>query len=78
MVDKIRSRKEDQAAKPGIATVHGQCMSVAISWVNKKQLAKCVYMVGFPISSHICILVLLFANAAAIKIVTKHTKHMRC
>ena len=28
-------------------------MSVAISWANKKQLAKCTYMVGFPISSHI-------------------------
>ena len=28
-------------------------MSVAISWANKKQLAKCAYMVGFPISSHI-------------------------
>ena len=28
-------------------------MSVAISWANKKQLAKCVYMVGFPIFSHI-------------------------
>ena len=27
-------------------------MSVAISWANKKQLAKCVYMVCFPISSH--------------------------
>ena len=27
-------------------------MSVAISWANKKQLAKCAYMVGFPISSH--------------------------
>ena len=53
MVSKIRSRKADQAAKPGIATVHGQCMSVAISWANKKQLAKCVYMVSFPISSHI-------------------------
>ena len=51
MVSKIRSRKADQAAKPGIATVHGH-MSVAINWANKKQLAKCVYMVGFPISSH--------------------------
>ena len=28
-------------------------MSVAISWANKKQLAKCAYMVGFPIFSHI-------------------------
>ena len=28
-------------------------MSVAISWTNKKQLAKCDIMVGFPISSHI-------------------------
>ena len=28
-------------------------MSVAVSWANKKQLAKCAYMVGFPISSHI-------------------------
>ena len=27
-------------------------MSVAISWANKKQLAKCAYMVGFPIFSH--------------------------
>ena len=51
MVGKIRSRKADQAAKPGIATVHGH-MSVAINWANKKQLAKCVYMVSFPISSH--------------------------
>ena len=52
MVGKIRSRKADQAAKPGIATVHGQCMSVAISWANKKQSAKCVYVVNFPITSH--------------------------
>ena len=28
-------------------------MNVAISWANKKQLAKCAYMVDFPISSHI-------------------------
>ena len=28
-------------------------MSVAISWANKKQLAKCAYMVGFPMFSHI-------------------------
>ena len=28
-------------------------MSVAISWGNKMQLAKCDIMVGFPISSHI-------------------------
>ena len=28
-------------------------MSVAISWANKMQLAKCDIMVGFPISSHI-------------------------
>ena len=28
-------------------------MSVAISWDNKMQLAKCDIMVGFPISSHI-------------------------
>ena len=34
MVGKIRSRKADQAAKPGIATVHGWCMSVAISWAK--------------------------------------------
>ena len=27
-------------------------MSVAISWANKMQLAKCDIMVGFPISSH--------------------------
>ena len=30
-------------------------MSVAISWDNKMQLAKCDIMVGFPISSHIYI-----------------------
>ena len=29
-------------------------MSVAISWANKMQLAKCDIMVGFPISSHKC------------------------
>ena len=29
-------------------------MSMAISWANKMQLAKCDIMVGFPISSHIC------------------------
>ena len=29
-------------------------MSVAISWANKMQLAKCDIIVGFPISSHIC------------------------
>ena len=28
-------------------------MSVAISWANKMQLAKCDIMVDFPISSHI-------------------------
>ena len=28
-------------------------MSVATSWANKMQLAKCDIMVGFPISSHI-------------------------
>ena len=28
-------------------------MSVAISWDNKMQLAKCDITVGFPISSHI-------------------------
>ena len=27
-------------------------MSVAISWANKMQLAKCDIMIGFPISSH--------------------------
>ena len=27
-------------------------MSVAISWANKMQLAKCDIMVGFPIFSH--------------------------
>ena len=27
-------------------------MSVAISWANKMQLAQCIIMVGFPISSH--------------------------
>ena len=27
-------------------------MSVAISWADKMQLAKCDIMVGFPISSH--------------------------
>ena len=32
-------------------------MSVAISWDNKMQLAKCDIMVGFPISSHIYSLV---------------------
>ena len=31
-------------------------MSVAISWANKMQLAKCDIMVGFPISSHIYII----------------------
>ena len=31
-------------------------MSVAISWANKMQLAKCDIMVGFPISSHIFIM----------------------
>ena len=49
---KIHSRKADQAAKPGIATVHGQYMSVAISWAKKVQLAKCDISVGFPKSSH--------------------------
>ena len=53
MVGKIHSRKVDQAAKPGIAAVHGQCMSVAISWAKKVQLAKCNILVGFPKSSHI-------------------------
>ena len=31
-------------------------MSVAISWANKMQLAKCDIMVGFPKSSHIYVL----------------------
>ena len=30
-------------------------MSVAISWANKMQLAKCDIMVGSPISSHIAV-----------------------
>ena len=30
-------------------------MSVAISWDNKMQLAKCDITVGFPIFSHICV-----------------------
>ena len=34
-------------------------MSVAISWDNKMQLAKCDIMVGFPISSHIYIYAIL-------------------
>ena len=38
-------------------------MSVAISWANKMQLAKCDIMVGFPISSHILLLILLVACA---------------
>ena len=38
-------------------------MSVAISWANKMQLAKCDIMVGFPISSHICTLLLLLILA---------------
>ena len=33
-------------------------MSVAISWANKKQLAKCDIMVSFPISSHIFVLLI--------------------
>ena len=37
-------------------------MSVAISWANKMQLAKCDIMVGFPISSHIYGLVLYKAG----------------
>ena len=28
-------------------------MSVAISWANKMQLAKCDIMISFPISGHI-------------------------
>ena len=54
MVGKIRSRKADQSAKPTIATVHGQCMSMAISWANKKQLAKinvCTWLVfQYPVT----------------------------
>ena len=34
-------------------------MSVAISWANKMQLAKCDIMVGFPISSHIYLLLVI-------------------
>ena len=40
MVSKIRSRKVDQSAKPGIATVYRLYMSVAISWAKKVQSAK--------------------------------------
>ena len=35
MVRKTCSRKADQLAKPGNATVHEWYMSVAISWGNK-------------------------------------------
>ena len=37
-------------------------MSVAISWANKMQLAKCDIMVGFPISSHIIIIIYRIAQ----------------
>ena len=57
MVGKIHSRKADQAAKPGIATVHEWCTSVAISWAKKVELAKCDTSVGFPKSSHIYVYV---------------------
>ena len=39
-------------------------MTVAISWANKMQLAKCDIMVGFPISSHIYVATWNFAGLA--------------
>ena len=39
VVYKTHSRKADQSAKPGNATVYGYCMRVAISWANKMELA---------------------------------------
>ena len=44
-------------------------MSVAISWANKMQLAKCDIMVGFPISSHI----LYYMK---VKYITSTNKHL--
>ena len=35
MIDKTRSGKADQSAKPGNATANGQCTNIAISWTNK-------------------------------------------
>ena len=44
-------------------------MSVAISWANKRQFAKCDIMVSFPVSSHKYILslktALLFSSLLA-------------
>ena len=44
-------QKADQSARPVNATVHRQCMSVAISWANKMEQGNCDISVGFPISS---------------------------
>ena len=44
-------RKADQSGRPVYVTVHGQDMSVAISWVNKNRIrhgAKCDILVSFP------------------------------
>ena len=43
-------------------------MSVAISWANKMQLAKCDIMVGFPISSHIMIAIIRMALHIIIRV----------
>ena len=63
-------------------------MSVAISWANKKQLAKCVYMVGFPISSHnyykslywmvIVVMILVMIGFWKIKLITLITVSNNC
>ena len=37
MVGKSHSTKTDQLAKPGNATVNGQCISVAINWANEME-----------------------------------------
>ena len=45
---KFCSRKAGQLAMAGNDTVHGQCMSVGISWSDKLELAKYDNLVGFP------------------------------
>ena len=47
-------------------------MSVAISWDNKMQLAKCDILVGLPISSHMYVLLYMLLNDETLFMLTPY------
>ena len=49
----VRKLAPDQSAKPGNATVHGCCMSVAVSWGNKMNRPSVTFWSVILKSSHI-------------------------